>query len=360
MAGMGGIALDFATYDTVVGGYSAAGAWTLGAAASQNYSAPPHLISGHFVVKTPTGPTLDASGQLFISTNLNYNDQARTVRYESTLGGCGILLDSRASLSNPAFEIYMNKPSDLLATTATNVFNITHAGAVTLGADGFDGSHTLNQDTINLVGSGTNKTVLVRSTSDRSRMLIAGGSGVSQTEGAYIAIYGATFNAGSYGHIEYVAGTNNFSVSNRAHIFYGYTSGLRELCYFKQDGTVYNYSNSTSWNTTSDIRIKTNIREISEGLNKICSLHPVHFEYKHRIGKNKTGFIAQEFEQVLPGHVSEQMVDEEILNANPELSKGDLIKSLDVDLHPYLVKAIQELNAKIEAQQIEINLLKAS
>lgn len=108
---------------------------------------------------------------------------------------------------------------------------------------------------------------------------------------------------------------------------------------------AYNYNNSTTWQQTSDIRVKQNLRPITGALDKICGLNPTHFEYKHKAGETKTGFIAQEFEQVFPGHVSETKPMAEFAQFFEE---GEMIKTIDADLIPYLVKSIQELKQEIE------------
>ena len=64
------------------------------------------------------------------------------------------------------------------------------------------------------------------------------------------------------------------------------------------------------------------------------------------LGKIKTGFIAQEFEQVLPNHVYEQKTPEEYKEF---VDGAETIKSIDTDLIPYLVKAIQELKAEVDS-----------
>ena len=66
------------------------------------------------------------------------------------------------------------------------------------------------------------------------------------------------------------------------------------------------------------------------------------------MGETHTGFIAQEFETVLPGHVTDILCPEQYSDVKPELV-GETIKSITPDLVPYLVKAIQELNVKIES-----------
>ena len=103
-------------------------------------------------------------------------------------------------------------------------------------------------------------------------------------------------------------------------------------------------NNSAAWTVVSDIRIKQNIRPLNESLAKITALNPCHFEYKNKPNKIKTGFIAQEFEKVLPGHVQEAKPD--VLFAQ-YFEEGEKLKSIDVDLIPYLVGAIKEQQALI-------------
>lgn len=98
----------------------------------------------------------------------------------------------------------------------------------------------------------------------------------------------------------------------------------------------------TSITSLSDGRDKTNVQESAYGLDLVKSLKPVTFEWDTRDGAKKgdkdLGFIAQDL----------QSVDDEYLglvyDENPErleASYGRLI--------PVLVKAIQELTAKVEA-----------
>jgi hypothetical protein len=123
------------------------------------------------------------------------------------------------------------------------------------------------------------------------------------------------------------------------------------------NGSWFQGSNSSSWSTTSDARIKQNIRPINSALDKVNALKPCHFEYIDKVGKTKTGFIAQEFETVFPGHIVEEShVPEEYKDAIPE---GEALKGIDADLIPYLVKAIQEQQAIIEGLKERIETLEA-
>jgi hypothetical protein len=116
-------------------------------------------------------------------------------------------------------------------------------------------------------------------------------------------------------------------------------------------------NNSATWTTVSDQNLKTNLRPISSALDKLNALNPCHFEYKDKLGETQTGFIAQEFEIVFPGHVTEMGVADNYREFVPE--GQETVKTLDPNLVPYLVKAIQELSAKVDAQAAEIAALKA-
>ena len=124
------------------------------------------------------------------------------------------------------------------------------------------------------------------------------------------------------------------------------------------NGVWYQGNNSSAWSTVSDSRIKTNIREINDAVGKIMALHPCHFEYIDKQGKTKTGFIAQEFENVFSGHiVEESYIPDQYKEYIPE---GEKIKGIDLDLIPYLAKAIQELKAENDSLKARIAALEAA
>ena len=118
-------------------------------------------------------------------------------------------------------------------------------------------------------------------------------------------------------------------------------------------------STSSTWATSSDRRVKKNIKNVENGLEKILKLRPVSYEWTDEYKesneglKNKNiGFVAQEIENVIPSMVSIQ--SEEFGD-----KKIEDFKSLSMDpLFPYLVKAIQEQNELIDSQQKQIEELK--
>jgi hypothetical protein len=89
----------------------------------------------------------------------------------------------------------------------------------------------------------------------------------------------------------------------------------------------------------SDAAAKNSIRTIDYGLAQVLQLRPVAFKFNH-LGDNareSLGFIAQEVEEVIPEAVIELPGDAGSLGLT------------DSALIPVLVKAIQELTARIEA-----------
>ena len=111
--------------------------------------------------------------------------------------------------------------------------------------------------------------------------------------------------------------------------------------YVGMGGTVF--ATNTTISAISDSRLKENVQDLDVGLNEILALKPRKFDWKAGKGKDikgDRGFIAQEFETVFPN-----LIDEWKDNA-PE---GEApYKSVRQDLIPVLVKAIQELTARVQ------------
>jgi hypothetical protein len=104
----------------------------------------------------------------------------------------------------------------------------------------------------------------------------------------------------------------------------------------------------------SDERMKENIQTIKYGLKVVNSIRPVTYQYKSQFCNDTSiqpGFIAQELRQALSG---KDYVDG-IVKMGP--------KYLSVayqNLIPILTTAIQELSAKVDTLQSELNQLKGT
>jgi hypothetical protein len=100
----------------------------------------------------------------------------------------------------------------------------------------------------------------------------------------------------------------------------------------------------------SDVRLKQNISTTTYGLSTISALNPVKFNWidnfvESENGKDMLGFIAQEVQTVIPEAI-------ESFGSNIDLNGTTIENPLRVNekfIIPVLVKAIQELSAKVAA-----------
>ena len=98
-----------------------------------------------------------------------------------------------------------------------------------------------------------------------------------------------------------------------------------------------------SFNTTSDISLKTNISEIENSLEKVNKIRGVNFTWKED-NREDFGVIAQEVEEVAPHAVQEG---------------SDGYKKVDYSkLTTLLIQAVKEQQKLIEEQRKDIDLLK--
>lgn len=101
-----------------------------------------------------------------------------------------------------------------------------------------------------------------------------------------------------------------------------------------------NGASAAAFGSYSDERLKENIADLPNQLNNILALRPVEFDYKDGSG-HQLGFIAQEVQSIFPDLVSE--------GANGYLVLSDMNKN-----DARLIKAFQELHAKVEALEARI------
>lgn len=100
-------------------------------------------------------------------------------------------------------------------------------------------------------------------------------------------------------------------------------------------------SNATAYNTSSDYRLKTNIRECDNALSIVKNLNPVTFDWI-RDGSTTTGFLAHELAEQIPEAVTGTK-DELNQDGEPVYQAVDHSKIV-----PYLTKVIQDLMDRVE------------
>jgi hypothetical protein len=109
-----------------------------------------------------------------------------------------------------------------------------------------------------------------------------------------------------------------------------------------------NGASQAAFGSWSDARLKENIEPLSPQLDNILALNPSEFDYiESEGGGHQIGFIAQEMQEIYPDAVGER--------ADGMLSVTGWSKT-----EARLVKAIQELSAKVDTLQAELNTLKGN
>jgi len=109
--------------------------------------------------------------------------------------------------------------------------------------------------------------------------------------------------------------------------------------YMSQDGDGEMYANGTI--NTSDKRLKENINDSNLGLSFIDALRPVSYKFINdkKPEKLKYGIIAQEVQEVLKESGNEDFAG--------ITDKGDFLGADYVQFIAPLIKAVQELSAKV-------------
>lgn len=145
------------------------------------------------------------------------------------------------------------------------------------------------------------------------------------------------------------------------------TTGSNFLAFHRPDGTEIgnvkqNAANTVQYNTTSDARLKENIRDIADALSLLRQVRPRLYNFKGDADHAMHGFIAQELHQVYPEAVSvgggesceccigEEDPDGKICTEHKEDCCHVRPWSVDYSrLVPVLVKAVQELAERLPA-----------
>jgi len=97
--------------------------------------------------------------------------------------------------------------------------------------------------------------------------------------------------------------------------------------------------------STSDEKLKTGIKKVTDAVDKVYQLNGVEFTWR-KDGTRSAGVIAQNVESVMPDAVSKQSKLEDSLAVNYNA------------LHALYIEAIKELKDLVDAQAQEIELLK--
>mgnify|MGYP000727482488 CR=1 FL=1 len=122
-----------------------------------------------------------------------------------------------------------------------------------------------------------------------------------------------------------------------------FTTGVSGSSTGTARGSITFTSNGTTYNTTSDIRLKDNISTIKNGKDIILAMNPVTHTWKEDPSAGTVhGFIAQEMQQVVP----------EAVSGDPE---SEAMMSMDYGrITPVIVAALQDALKEIEELKTRI------
>jgi len=251
--------------------------------------------------------------------------------------------------------------------SATERMRIDSSGKVGIGTTTPTGNANGNAHVLEVHSSSGSNPPEILAGGQAAEISIAGGSGASYlwSTGAYPLVMATNgterMRIESSGHV-LINKTSTTQTSDAGHAFIddgryfsiaGFSNSSQETLsvystgvssyrfYVDYGGTIH--ATSTSISAISDQRLKENITDLDTGLDEVLALRPRRFDWINGDGENVAGFIAQEVETVLPDLIDNFKHTE--LSDAKGLKMGDMI--------PTLVKAIQELSAKIETLETQ-------
>jgi len=279
--------------------------------------------------------TIDSSERVGIGTS------SPTTKLNLDIGtdNTGILVNSTDTTTGIALAD--NGGSAVVQTTSSGAFRVLVGGdASTTGDNSYEGMriHDDGEVDINVDNSGT---------SVKALHVLPYGTGTGMYDGVQIA----TDSNRSF------MGLFRQTTASSSHIKFYNTNG--------SIGSIKTSGTSTSFNTSSDHRLKENISYDFDATTRLKQLKPARFNFIADADKTLDGFIAHEVQSIVPEAVHGTHNEVQTWKEHEELPEGVSVGDNKVDengntipeyqgidqakLVPLLVKTIQELEARITA-----------
>jgi len=129
-------------------------------------------------------------------------------------------------------------------------------------------------------------------------------------------------------------------------------------------GSIKSTNSATTFNTSSDYRLKENAVAISDGITRLKTLKPYRFNFKNNANKTLDGFFAHEVTAVPEAvdGVKDEVATQDHVDMGLAKEIGDPIyQSIDHSkLVPLLTASLQEAIAKIETLETKVAALEAA
>jgi hypothetical protein len=212
----------------------------------------------------------------------------------------------------------------------------------------------------------------------RSGFRLSGGIGSGAgASNEYLAFSSIALNSNST-----ITATEHARINSSGNLLMGTTSSFTGTSNYKQEilgstggGTAYKVVNNSDWavaffnasgtqvgrievgvsstlySTSSDYRLKEAVAPMTGALARVAALKPCTYTWKST-GEQSQGFIAHELQAVVPDAVTGE---KDAVNEDGSIKPQGIDTSF---LVATLTAAIQELNAKVDAQAAEIAALK--
>jgi hypothetical protein len=269
-----------------------------------------------------------ALGEFNAATSIKFYTAANAT---TTTGTERMRIDSSGNVgigtTSPTGKLTVSSDIDVLGS---NFANVEFTGASVNGSGVYTGLDSAGGYVVNVRDSG----LIGFSTSNAERMRIRANGQVliNQTsiiasDNAYLQVTG-----GSVTPVALRGGTNNYFMA-----FYKQSNNDLIGSITGSTGT------GTSFNETSDYRLKENVNYFWDATTRLKQLKPARFNFIADPDNTIDGFIAHEVQEVVPHAITgeKDAVDSNNVPVYQQIDKGKLI--------PLLVKTIQELEARITA-----------
>ncbi len=264
-----------------------------------------------------TRATINSSGKLIVGSTDDYAENVQAAFYGASNGGIA-LASGTSGLSR------------LMFADATSGNSGASVGSIIY-------AHSDNSLRFNVNGG-----------TERMRINANGTIAIGHVQDSGVHHNGILLNQNATSAF-YSAGTNAFDIGR------GNSDG--KSIQFNRSGSncgdISVTSSSTSYNTSSDYRLKENVTAISDGITRLKTLKPSRFNFK--IDKDTTvdGFLAHEVTAVPEAIRGEKDAVDSDGNIDPQ--------SIDQSkLVPLLTAALQEAVAKIEVLETKVAALEAA
>jgi len=294
---------------------------------------------GDIRISSATGTTTaGGDSQIYNDANNMIFTTGTTTTQRMQITSVGkLLLGTTAAIDGAAFQIDAANAGDAVyvtrfdnTSTSTSAYNVSRwlqgASGSSVGYIGTGGSAVAQTFFRNRFVVGTqNNTDLCLATNDTFRGLISG-------DGQFRWGDTATIDTVSYAP---------FQITNALAINTNTTAGTTAVSFFNGQGSgtrvgyIGTSGSSTSYNTSSDARLKENIADAADAGAIIDGMRVRQFDWKINGEHQRYGMIAQELDLVFPEAVAHGPTEEDTLAV--DYSK----------LVPMLVKEIQSLRARV-------------